>query len=78
MTAPVSDTPGGFRRTIRREIRAKTGGIDVAADVNAVVAVNTGRSGRTTVSRSDRRTAISQPETTEQTPETTEQTGETT
>ena len=71
MTTPVSDAPGGFRRTIRREIRKQIDGIDLAADVNAVVAVNTGGSGQTTVSRSDHRTAISQPDTTEQTGETT-------
>jgi hypothetical protein len=65
MTAPVSDAGGGFRRNIRREIRKQFDGIDLAADVNAVVAVNTGsagESGKTTVSRSVHRTAVSQPQ----------------
>lgn len=69
MTALVSDAPDGFRRTIRREIRKKANGLDLAAAVNAVVAVNTGGSGKTTVARSDHRTAISQPDDTEQTGE---------
>jgi len=53
------------QRNIRRRIRKRLDGIDLAADINAAInvntsAVNTGGSGRTTVSRSVQNTAITQ------------------
>lgn len=47
-------------RSIRKRIRKRANGVDIAADINAEIAVNTGSSGRTTVSRSVQNTAISQ------------------
>jgi hypothetical protein len=53
------------QRSIRRRIRKQADGVDIAADINAAInvntsAVNTGGSGRTTVSRSVQSTAITQ------------------
>jgi hypothetical protein len=53
------------QRNIRRRIRKQADGVDIAADINAAInvntnAVNTGGSGRTTVSRSVQSTAITQ------------------
>lgn len=48
------------RRSIREHIRSRTADVDVAADVNAEIAVNTGGPGRTTVSRSVQNTAVTQ------------------
>ena len=48
------------QRSIRRRIRHHADGIDVAADINAEIAVNTGRSGQTTTSRSAQSAAITQ------------------
>jgi hypothetical protein len=62
MTAPVSDAGGGFSKSIRRTIRKRSDGIDLAADVDAAIAVNIGKDATTTVSRSVHRTAISQPQ----------------
>jgi hypothetical protein len=47
-------------RSFQRRIRERLGGIDIAADINAEVAVNTGRAGQTTVARSAQNSAISQ------------------
>ena len=48
------------QRSIARRIRKHANGVDIAADVNAEVAVNTGGSDQTTVSRSVQNTAITQ------------------
>ena len=40
----------GFRKVIRRRIRRKRPGLDVSADVNTVIAVNTGKHQTTKVS----------------------------
>lgn len=37
-----------FRKVIERRIRHRTGGVDVAGDVNAVVAANVGERGQST------------------------------
>jgi hypothetical protein len=39
------------RKVIRRRIRRQEGGVNVAADVDAVVSVNTGESGQTSSTR---------------------------
>lgn len=57
------------QRSIRRRIRKRADGVDIAADINAAInvntsAVNTGGNGRTTVSRSVQNTAITQTSTT--------------
>ena len=39
------------RKIIRRRIRSQEGGVNVAADVDAVVSVNTGEPGQTTSTR---------------------------
>jgi hypothetical protein len=54
------DGGGGFTKRVRRNIRTKVDGIDLAADVDAVIAVNNGGERRTTVSRSTRETTVSQ------------------
>jgi len=41
-----------MRRVIRRHIRRRTGGVDVAADVNVVIAVNRGTTQAETVQSS--------------------------
>jgi hypothetical protein len=38
-----------MRRVIRRQLRRRSSGVDLAMDVNAVVAVNSGTSGATSV-----------------------------
>ena len=48
------------QRSIRRRIRKQSEGIDIAADINAEIAINTGGSGRTTVSKSVHSTSITQ------------------
>jgi hypothetical protein len=60
ITDSVSDAAGGFRRNIRRTIRKQSEGINLTADIDAAIAVNTGGDGTATVSRSVHRTAISQ------------------
>lgn len=47
-------------RSIRKRIRKRANGVDIAADIKAEIAVNTGSSGHTTVSRSVQNTAITQ------------------
>jgi hypothetical protein len=39
------------RKVIRRRIRRQEGGVNVAADVDAVVSINTGESGQTSSTR---------------------------
>jgi Holliday junction resolvase-like predicted endonuclease len=51
-----------MRKVIRRQIRRKQGEIDIAADVNAVIAVNEGKSSRTVVSSRQRAEAGEQPQ----------------
>jgi hypothetical protein len=41
-----------MRRVIRKQIRRQEPGINIAADVDAVVAVNSGTPGQTTTTRS--------------------------
>ena len=48
------------QRTIRRRIRKHADGVNIAADINAEIAVNTGGSDQSTVSRSVQNTAITQ------------------
>jgi hypothetical protein len=48
------------QRSIRRRVRKHPNGVDLAADINAEIAVNTGGSGQATVSRSVQSTAITQ------------------
>ena len=40
---------GAMRRVIRRHVRRRAGGVDLAVDVNAVVSVNHGTSGAQSV-----------------------------
>ena len=47
-------------RSIRRRIRRHADGVNIAADVNAEIAINTGGQSRTTVSRSVQSTATTQ------------------
>jgi hypothetical protein len=49
-----------MRKVIRRHIRRRTEGMDLAADVNAVVAVNRGDEGTRTEAQSVQRTSIAQ------------------
>ncbi|MDQ1685841.1 MAG: hypothetical protein QOC82_2578 [Frankiaceae bacterium] len=57
---PVTDAGGGLSKSIRRRIRKRTDGLDIAADINASIAINNGSDGTTTVSRSVQQTAITQ------------------
>jgi hypothetical protein len=49
-----------MRKVIRRHIRRRTEGMDLAADVNAVVAVNRGDEGTRTEAQSVQSTSIAQ------------------
>ncbi|MDQ1698761.1 MAG: hypothetical protein QOG34_624, partial [Frankiaceae bacterium] len=57
---PVTDAGGGLSKSIRRTIRKRTDNLDIAADINAAIAINAGGDGTTTVSRSVQQTAITQ------------------
>jgi hypothetical protein len=49
-----------MRKLIRRNIRRRTEGLDLAADVNAVIAVNRGEEGAQTGAQSVQHTSIAQ------------------
>jgi hypothetical protein len=48
------------RKVFKRRIRRQEDGVNLAADIDAVVSVNTGESGKTSVTRSQSRSRIVQ------------------
>jgi hypothetical protein len=48
------------KKVFKRRIRRQQDGVNVAADIDAVVSVNTGESGRTSITRSRSRSRIVQ------------------
>ncbi|MGH2683131.1 MAG: hypothetical protein ACRDIX_07850 [Actinomycetota bacterium] len=48
------------KKVIKRRIRHQKDGVNLAADIDAVVSVNTGESGKTSVTRSRSRSRIVQ------------------
>jgi len=46
------------RKLIQRRIRHSSSGVDIAGDINAVIAGNVGESGRTTSHTSTRQTVV--------------------
>jgi CMP-2-keto-3-deoxyoctulosonic acid synthetase len=56
---PIGGLPV-VRKVFKRRIRREQDGLNVAADIDAVVSVNTGESGQTSVTRSRSRSRIVQ------------------